>query len=255
MKVGLQLYTLREETAGDFVGTLQRVADIGYGGVEFAGYGGLEPGRLKQVLDELGLAAIGSHVGLERLRGHLDEEIAMNVAIGSRYVVCPYLSEEDRSEAGLPGTIAVFAEASRRLGEHGIRFGYHNHDFEFTEKIGDKLLFDQIFASMTPEQLQVELDVCWVRHGGYDPVDYIGKYAGRVPLIHLKDLRTLEDGRGQTVILGQGELDLKAVIEAGGKAGVEWFVVEQDECQEPPLASVASSMEWLKRHSDLTLGG
>lgn len=246
MGIALQLYTLRDDTANDYEGTLRQVAELGYQGVEFAGYGGLTPEELKALLAELGLKAVGSHVGLERLKKHLDEEIEMNKAIGSKYVVCPWLSEEDRGEPTLAETLKVFREAAAKLAQFGIRFGYHNHAFELEEKVGDRFLLDEIFARTPADQVLVEMDVCWVTAGGQDPVAYIGKYAGRLPLIHLKDIRKDADGRVLTVELGQGDVDLQSVIEAAGRAGVEWMIVEQDSCQNPPLQSVANSMGWLK---------
>jgi sugar phosphate isomerase/epimerase len=248
MGIALQLYTLRNEMANDFAGTLRKVAELGYEGVEFAGYGGMSPEELKALLAELNLKAVGSHVSLARLKDHLDEEIAMNVAIGSKYIVCPWLSEADRQEPGLHATLAVFNEVAPKLAQHGIAFGYHNHAFELQEKIGDRLLFDEIFAVTPAEQVKVEMDVCWVTVGGQDPVAYIAKYAGRLPLIHLKDIRKEADGSVLTVELGRGDVNLPAVIEASGKAGVEWMIVEQDHCQNPPLESVANSMNWLKQN-------
>src|SRR2546428_12049719 len=98
VQFGLQLYTLRSETAIDFEGTLRKVAALGFEGVEFAGYGGLSSDRLSALLNELGLKAIGSHVSLERLTEHLDEEIAFNKAIGSKYIICPYLAPEQHAD-------------------------------------------------------------------------------------------------------------------------------------------------------------
>ncbi|SHE09697.1 Hydroxypyruvate isomerase [Chlamydia abortus] len=246
MGIGLQMYTLRDETARDFPGTLRKVAALGYEGVEFAGYGGMTPPQLKNLLEELQLRAIGSHVSVSDLKDRLEEVVEMNAAIGASYVVCPYLTVEQRSEGALADTVSLFQKASRELAKHGIRFGYHNHDFELTETVGGERLFDRLFGMMSNEECFVEMDVCWVHHGGQDPLEYIRKYAGRVPLIHLKDMRTLEDGKAQTVELGQGEIDLPAVISAAGSAGAEWLIVEQDHCQNPPLESIETSMRWLK---------
>jgi len=249
MRIGLQMYTLRTETANDFTGVLRKVAALGYEGVEFAGYGGLKPDELAELLHELNLVAVGSHVSIEQLIHKLDEEIEMNVAIGSKYVICPYLEEQRRnSEQAVAETLAVFKEASERFAEKGIQFCYHNHDFEFTEKIGNSLLFDKIYKDTTTEQLAIELDVCWVKYAGYDPVAYIQQYAGRIPLIHLKDLRITEDGKPLTVELGNGEVNLHAVIDAAGAANVNWMIVEQDVCQNPPLESVSTSIKWLQEH-------
>lgn len=248
MQIGLQMYTLREETAKDFVGTLNKVAELGYQGVEFAGYGNLEPQQLADVLKDLKLISIGSHVSLERLASHLDEEIEMNVAIGSKYITCPWLDDNLRSAQGVVEVMPILIEASSRLAEHGIQLAYHNHDFEFKVQAGDKLLFDAIYAETASEQLAMELDVCWVAYAGLDPVELIQKYAGRIPMIHLKDMRTNEDGSPLTVELGQGKVDLLSAIEACEAAKVEWLIVEQDFCQNPAFESIATSMNWLKQN-------
>jgi len=247
MGIGIQLYTLRNETAQDFKGTLRQVAALGYEGVEFAGYGGLAPQELKELLGELKLTSVGSHVSVERLRDHLQEEIEMSTTIGSQYVVCPYLSEEMRkSPENIAELIELFKHASRQFAASGIRFGYHNHDFELKEKIGEQLLMDVLFNSTTPEEMFCELDACWVHAAGFDPVAYIGKYEGRLPLLHLKDTKKHSDGSIETVELGAGDIDLPGVIAAAGAAGTQWLIVEQDNCKGSALDSIAISMNWLK---------
>ncbi|WP_018757152.1 TIM barrel protein [Paenibacillus terrigena] len=249
MKIGLQLYTLREETSRDFVGTLRKVAEIGYEGVEFAGYGGMAAEELKALLDELNLVSIGAHVGLDRLRNHLEEEIAFHKVLGTEYIACPYLSAEERgSLSSLMEITKIFKDATRKCAEHGLQFGYHNHDFEFTEQIGTKTVFDSIFELTAPAPMFVELDACWVHHAGFDPSEYMMKYAGRVPLVHLKDLVTNEDGSAKTVILGTGEMELDEVIATAKLTGVEWLIVEQDMCQIDPIESVTQSMQWARAH-------
>lgn len=242
MGIALQLYTLRDETEKDFEGTLRKVADMGYEGVEFAGYGGMDAQRLKRLLDELNLKACGSHVMLDRLRDHLDEELEFNRILGTGYIVCPGVFEADRGEKWKQH-FALFSEIIPTIEAAGFRFGYHNHDFEFKESVDGLPVFDALFAAVPAAQ--VELDVCWVTAAGYDPLAYIAKYAGRLPLLHLKDMR--RDGDAvQTVALGQGEIDLPAVIRAASDAGTEWLIVEQDHCQIPPLDSVAQSLQWVR---------
>jgi sugar phosphate isomerase/epimerase len=246
MSVGLQLYTLRDETAKDFAGTLKKVAEIGYEGVEFAGYGGLSSDQLSALLQQLQLKAIASHVGLARLTDHLEEEIDYNLAIGSRYIICPYIAAEDREEESQWRAIFERLEKiGQRCAERGIGFGYHNHEFELLQKVGDQRVLDAMMDSVAPDAVLLELDACWVYYGKQSPVDYIRKYAKRLPLLHLKDMRLTSEGTAQTVELGEGVVDLPAIIEASAQAGVEWLIVEQDKCENPPLASVATSWKWI----------
>lgn len=244
--IALQLYTLRDVMAEDFIGTLKKVAEIGYEGVEFAGYGGLSPQELREVLEKTGLQSVGSHVSLEMLRDSLDQVIEMNKAIGTKYVVCPYLGDDCRNTGWMDEVAEILTRSGEELAKHGIGFGYHNHSFEFEIKVGDELMFDALFLSTPADLVKVEMDVCWVYNAGYDPVEYINKYTGRLPLIHLKDLRKQADGSPLTVEVGRGEVNQKAVIEAAEKAGAEWLVVEQDVCQNPPLESAAISYQWLQ---------
>ncbi|NQX57887.1 sugar phosphate isomerase/epimerase family protein [Paenibacillus qinlingensis] len=246
MGIGLQLYTLRDEMAQDATTALHKVAEMGYEGVEFAGYYDFSPEQLKELLTTLSLKAIGSHVNLERLRNHLEEEIAMNVAIGSRYVVCPGINQEQRQ--ALLETVTFFNKCSEQFASKGIAFGFHNHYVEFTEAYGDQIWFDAFMGSTSPNDMKSELDVCWVHNAGCDPIAYLDKYAGRIPLIHLKDIRKFEGGTYQTVELGRGEMNLPAIIGAAAKAGTEWLIVEQDDCDLPALESVQISMDWLSQN-------
>lgn len=247
--IGLQLYTLRDETAEDFRGTLRKVAELGYEGVEFAGYGDIPADEMKALLDELGLKAISSHVPLQAMRTDLQKEIDYLKTIGAEYIICPYLAPEDRPQGdGWKELFSFLQEAGAEARKQGLIFGYHNHDFEFQDQVGDLTAFDAMFAETTPEAVQVELDVCWVQFAGQDPIAYINKYAGRLPLLHLKDFSKDEQGQMVTLELSKGSVDLLAVIDTATDAGVKWLIVEQDFCQIPPLESVANSLNWLKHN-------
>ncbi|WP_216625340.1 sugar phosphate isomerase/epimerase family protein [Paenibacillus phytorum] len=227
MGIGLQLYTLRDEMAHDAATVLQKVAEMGYEGVEFAGYYDFSPEQLKKLLTNLSLKAIGS-----------------------RYVVCPGINQEQRQS--LPETVAFFIECSKQFASKGIAFGFHNHYVEFTETYGDQIWFDAFFGFTSPNDMKSELDVCWVHKAGRDPITYLEKYAGRVPLIHLKDIRKFTDGTYQTLELGRGEMNLPAIIAAAKAAGTEWLIVEQDDCDQPALESVKISMDWLHQNYRFT---
>lgn len=251
MKIGLQLYTLRDVMAADFNGTLRQVAEMGYEGVEFAGYGGASAEDMRDLLKELGIEAFGSHVSLQRLTENLEEEIAFLKTVGASYVICPYLSADLLSgggEAFWQDLFKKFAAIGKRLKEEGLEFAYHNHDFEFASKIDGEFVFDAMYNHVDADLLKVEMDIGWVQYAKQDPLAYIAKYKGRLPLVHLKDFRKSEGKSIDTVELGQGDLALNDIIAAAKQADVEWLIVEQDTCANPPLESVQTSMNWLKEN-------
>ena len=249
MSIGLQLFTMREQLAADFEGTLRKVAELGYEGVEFYTYGNFSAKDMKALLDELGLKAIGSHIQLQALKDNLQAEIEYLKVIGAKYAICPWLPLEIRDEESWKQHLVDFAEVARVCSEKDITFLYHNHDFEFTTKLDGKPVFEVLFDSISPEHLKVEMDIGWVQYAGIEPVSYIHKYAGRLPLLHLKDyLKVSRDPEKSidTVELGQGDLPLLNIIQAASDASVEWIIVEQDSCVNSPFECIATSLQWLK---------
>ncbi|MBW4083332.1 sugar phosphate isomerase/epimerase [Paenibacillus sp. S150] len=247
LKIGLQLYTLREELEQDFEGTLRKVAELGYSGVEFYHFFGRTAEEVSALLQETGLVPLGAHRPYDAMLNDTEQEISFNLAIGNRNLIVPYLTEEQRNWEEAVKGLRIIGE---KCNAQGAVLSYHNHDFEFTEQFGGRTVFDGIFEEVPAELLQVEMDTCWVYYGGYDPVEYIRKYAGRLPIIHLKDMRKREDGSAETVVLGEGEVNLAAILEAADAAGAEWAVVEQDYCSRSPLESVADSLKWIKAYAN-----
>jgi len=249
-KLGIQLYTLRNETIEDFPGTLRKVAEQGFEGVEFShlGFLGMQPEELKPLLDELGLKAIGAHIGsIDKVRDHIDEEIANIKAVGGRYLATSLFDPTLRhNEYTYKQNFRIIAEAAKRCREQGIAFCFHNHEFELTEHVGGKPALDALMDYALETGLQVELDACWLYYGGKDPLAYIRKYKDSLPLLHYKDMRWADDGKADTVELGRGVMDLKAIAAEVNDSKVEWLIYEQDHCRIPPLASMSESMAWLK---------
>ncbi|QAY68185.1 sugar phosphate isomerase/epimerase family protein [Paenibacillus protaetiae] len=243
--IGLQLYTLRNEAEADFEGMLRKVAALGYEGVEFAGYGGMEADKLRDLLQELGLQAIGSHISLANLEENLEQEIAYLKTIGAQYAICPWLPENKRDAETWSKLIVQFEQFGKRFREEGLEFAYHNHDFEFHVELEGQFVFDTLYNRVSSDLLKVEMDIGWVQFAGQDPFAYISKYAGRLPLLHLKDYRKVGTAM-DTVELGRGELPLVKIVESAKQAEVKWLIVEQDNCERPPFEAVAESMQWLK---------
>lgn len=243
--VGLQMYTLRDLAAQDFVGTFKKVAALGYAGVELAGTGGMTAPELKALLDDLGLKVAGNHVGIEALEADLSAVIDFNLAIGNPNVVIPYLGEDRRKDGTGWKTMAAACNSfGQKLADAGLTLAYHNHSFEF-QKFDGVYGLDLLYGNSDPAFLKAEVDTFWVQHGGEDPAAYINKLAGRVAIIHLKDMAPGEERTFAEV--GEGILDFPAIAEASKAAGASWYIVEQDVCQRPPLESVEISLNNLRK--------
>lgn len=243
--VALQMYTVRDDAAQDFAGTLKRVAEMGYAGVELAGTGGLSAGDLKTLLDDLGLQVAGSHVGLPQLEGELDSALDYYSELGAKFIACPWIPDERRTEQGFRALADALNSAGAKSRERGIQLCYHNHDFEFRE-FGGITAFDMLFGATDPELVKVELDTYWVEYAGHSAADLIRRYAGRIPLVHLKDMTGSATPTFAEV--GEGTMDFQAIFSACEESGgVAWYIVEQDKCERPPLESARISLENLRR--------
>jgi sugar phosphate isomerase/epimerase len=240
--VALQLYTVRDLTEEDFVGALRTVSEIGYAGVEFAGYGGLSALDMHALLHELHLAPTGAHVGLDQLETNISGVIDYHLTIGSRFVACPWMPEGRRQDAdGWKRTAELLNGIGETCARQGITLCYHNHDFEFTRFDGQTGM-DILYSNTDPRYLQAELDLYWVKKAGEDPAAYMQKFAGRLPLLHLKDMA--EDGAFAEV--GTGILPWDAIFAAAPEIGVQWYIVEQDVCRRPCQESIAISFHNLQ---------
>ena len=254
-KIGLQLYTVRNHTAENMLGTLEKVKAIGYDYVELAGFGDSEPAAIASKLRELGMHAVSCHSPIEPLLDPDKSPAAIRDCkeLGYLYYVLPWMDAARLAdEASLAKVVSDFTAAGDLLAKNGIRFGYHNHDFEFT-RMGEHYAIDLLYESVSAELLFAEFDTCWVRFAGEDPAAYIRKYAGRCPVVHLKDFVCDTIGRGDVPYalidasgndkskaenkkgfqfrpVGSGVQDIPAIVEASEFAGSEYLIVEQDDC-------------------------
>ena len=238
------MYTLREESEKDFAGTLKRVAELGYDGVEFAGYGGLTVNEVKVLLDEFGLRATASHVPLEELENNLYQVIEEQKILESRYVVCPYLQPERRSIEDYKALISFLDRAGELCRREGITLCYHNHDFELERLSNGRSILEAIFDKTSANNVKAELDVYWLAKAGENPVEWMNRYKNRTPLIHLKDMTT--DVEQFFAELGTGCVDIEAVLKIGEESGVHWWIVEQDFSRRTPFESIEISLNYLK---------
>jgi sugar phosphate isomerase/epimerase len=239
--VALQLYTVRDEMARDFKGTVRKVAQLGYAGVEFAGTGDLSAAEINDLLAETGLKPVGSHVAIAALESDLDKQIAYNKAIGNPFIGVPFLGQEYRGPQGFRRAAAAMNRIGAVVRDAGMTLYYHNHAFEFDVVEGERG-WDILIGETDPALVTFEIDVYWVRYAGQDPAALIQANAGRYPLIHLKDM--IGEGEGRTwAEVGQGLLDFSPIFAASEAQGARWYIVEQDRCAGPSLESARISLQ------------
>jgi sugar phosphate isomerase/epimerase len=243
--IALQMYTLRNESAEDFTGTLEKVAQLGYEGVELAGYGDLKAKELRHVLDDLGLKAASSHIPLSELRNDAEKVIHDQKELGSKYVVCPYLEPEERTDNDYFRLIDDLNEIGEKCAEEGLTLCYHNHDFELAKLSNGRSALETILQETNPEWVKAEFDIYWLTFAGERPAEWLERYKNRSPLVHLKDMTT--DGEQFFAELGTGGVDLDSVLGFGEDGSIDWWIVEQDECRESPIRCIQKSIEFLKK--------
>lgn len=243
-KIGVQLYTVRGEMAKDFDGSLKKIADLGFKEVEFAGYYNRTPQQIKILLGQLGLDAPAAHVPLASLKNELDKTIETAKAIGHRYLICPYLMDNERKTLDqYKQHAALFNKAGEACKKAGIQFGYHNHDFEFFP-IDGKLPFDLLLAETDKNLVKIELDLYWIVKANHDPLAYLGKHPDRFALFHVKEMDKTAK-RGITEV-GRGVIDFKTIFARAPKGAIKHYFVEQDTTPGSPFDSLKVSIDYLK---------
>jgi sugar phosphate isomerase/epimerase len=246
-QIALQLYTVRELATRDMIGTLRQLAEMGYGAVEFAGFGGVPPDELRAVLDELGMRAASAHVPLGDWTDDPGRVLADLDVLGCRHAAVPIMAPEHRESEE---TVARFAEDLNGIAAvcevAGIGLSYHNHDFEFA-RLGDATLWEVLVRETDPRLVGLEVDVYWARYAGVDPEGLLRDVADRVSVLHLKDMAPDEERSDAPV--GEGTMPWDRLLAAGDAAGVEWYVVEQDHPNDP-MQDVRRSLENLERMAD-----
>lgn len=247
MKIGYAMYSARDLTKDpeSMRSTLKALAEMGYEGVEFFVYAGTKPEELKEMVQEFGLEAIGTHVHKPRWDGDTEGEIEYAVKAGIPYLVYPWVAPEDRTEEfynRLPGYLDGLA---KQCGEKGIRLQYHNHDFEF-KAMGEGRVMDHILGA--GKEFAFELDTFWAQHAGVNVLDYLKKLGDRVPMIHIKDYLDADTMPPKFTPIGTGKLSANpGFIRAARELGKEWVIVELDNSPYDPLESARVSIENIKK--------
>lgn len=243
--IGLQLYTVRELFAPDPIGTLEKVAAIGYREVEYGGggYDKMDHAALRKAMDRLDLVSPSIHVGYDAMAADLGAVVRMAKTLGADTVVLPWLTPEMRDPQVFKRAIGDFNRWAGQFKEAGLGFAYHNHDFEFTVKAEGRSLFDMLVADADPALVGIELDLFWAIAAGEDPKALIARLPGRIYAYHVKD-RTAD---GKMASVGAGTIDFADIFTLNAQAGVKHLYVENDQAPAPYLPDIKASFDHLRR--------
>ncbi len=234
-KIGLQLYSVRNDCARYLAGTLAKIAEMEYEGVEFAGYHGREAKELRKILDDLGLVCCGTHTSFESL---LEDEflktVEFNAVLGNKYLIVPGLKEEHRNSiSAWEKTAEKFNIIAEKLKPYGMKTGYHNHWIEFEELEG-KIPMD-VFFEKTRANVIMQFDTGNAMRKGGKVVDYLKKFPGRSDTIHIKEYSATND----KAIIGEGDIPWKEVIKLCSTIGnTQWYIIEQESYAYEPVECV-----------------
>ena len=246
----LQLYSLRDDIKADYAATIAKVAEMGYTGVEAAGYNdgkfyGLTPAEYKKSIEDAGLEVLSSHAGRplaentkdtnwEEIWQWWDTAIQANKEAGMKYLVVAWIPTP-KTLADLQAYCDYFNQIGEKCNAAGIRFGYHNHNFEFQEIEGE-LMYDYMLKNTDPDKVFFQMDVYWVGEGGKDPVEYFNNYPGRFEVLHIKD---------ETELGKSGKVNFENIFNNVENSGAKYMVVEVERYTGTPEEGVKESYDYL----------
>ena len=271
LKVGLQLYSVRDKMEQDMEATLRAVKEMGYDCVEFAGYFGKSAEEVKALLDKYSLECISIHQTYDVFLNSPEKSVNFLKTIGAKFCAIPWMGlENHKGNQGFEKAVEDIRNVGKLLKENGITLLYHNHDFEF-EKYEDKYLFDWLYDTVGLNFIKPEIDTCWVKYAGEEPCRYLEKYADDIDIVHLKDFVCKEFAGGPVYALidnsgkenepqksreengfkfrsvGSGLQNFKEILATVKKTNAEYVIVEQDQWYDDDSLELArKSREYLK---------
>ena len=243
--LALQLYTLREAMEGGFEDVVQAVAEIGYAGVEPAGFPGTTPEAARKLFDDLGLEITSAHCPMPA-GDSKQESLEIASALGIRRIVSGHGPKNFETADHIKESCDVFNEAAGVAAENGLTFGIHNHWWEFLEVEG-QLAYKTMLEHLDPNVF-LQIDAYWVQTAGVDPAGVLEELGQRSPLVHLKDGPCERDKDMQA--LGEGEVDFASLVAAG--RSVEWWIVELDRCATDMMEAVRKSYIYMAENGFAT---
>ena len=243
-RIGVQLYTVREQMRASVARTLEQVARIGYKEVEFAGYFGTPTKEIRAILDANGLTSPSAHsADMPSIRNRFAQVIDDAAVVGHRYVICASIPRKEMTADGYKRVAEEFNRAGEQAAKSGVKVGFHNHSDDM-EPLGTTTGLDILLADTDPKVTSHQLDLFWTVKGGKDPLDYFARYPGRFYSMHVKDMAA----NGAMVDAGAGQLPFAKYFARGKSAGVTHHFYEHDD----PADAMASLAAGYKHLSALT---
>ena len=257
--IGLQLWSVRDDMKKDPAGTLKALAAMGYKEVESFGYDaqtdqifGLTLKDFSKLLKDNGLKMPSSHSAIQladydpatkMLSDRAKKVIDSAASVGQKYLINPWTGDEDRKK--LPELMKTFTAVGEYAKKAGIKFGYHNHDFEFKTKGTDgRVMYDWLLEEVDPKLMVMEMDIYWVQFAGFQALDYFKKYPGRFELCHAKDMSAAD--QHPSIEFGDGTIDFKSILAQRSKAGLKYVIVELENYLTTPMKGAQRSLDNLK---------
>jgi len=241
--VGIQLYTFRKELQTDAIGTLKKIASLGIKQIESArsekgNYYGLTAKEMKQVCSDLGMTLRSGHI-------HVDKDFSKTMSeaaeAGQEYLICSTMPGKGQTVDNYKKVAESFNKTGEECRKMNLKFGYHNHEYEFESEKGE-VLYDVLLKNTDPSLVHMELDLGWVIVTGKNPIDYFKNFKGRFPLWHLKDMNMTKK---ESTEFGKGGLDIAQMLKHGKESGMKYFFVEQEEYASTPFESMKENMDYL----------
>lgn len=254
--LAIQLYTVRDSIVKDLEKTLERLAELGFKQLEIYGYDGKFFGKsrteFQSILKNVGMAVISSHhtTGIVHnskgtLLNHWEKSVEDLHFIGSKYMVCSYLFEEERTLEHYQKFPELLNKSGEITNNAGIGFAYHNHDFEL-EKFENKTVYDFILENTESDLVKMELDLYWISKAGFNPLTYFEKYPKRFPLWHVKDMKA---GTKEFTEIGNGTIDFQTIFQMREKAGLKYWFLEQDSSDKDIFESIRISKNYISKNN------
>lgn len=246
-----QLYTIRQftQTISSFAESMAKIRKIGYRAVQVSGIGPIAHEEVRRITQDQGLTICITHLGFDTIRSSTEAVIEQHQLWGCKHVAVGSMPGEYRTgEDGYRRFAHDASEVGQKLAKGGLTFSYHNHSFEFM-RFGGRTGLEILFAESDARYLKAELDTYWVQHGGGDVADWVRRMKNRMPVVHLKDMAVMTEGWNVQQVMaeiGEGNLNWHEILKACKEAGVEWYAVEQDECQRDPFESLQISYQNLR---------
>ncbi len=256
--LGVQAFTFRnaysaeDATEASLAETFRKVKALGYDEVQTAGFGKFSVETYAKLAHDAGITIVGTHYNWDEMLKDPDEAMRIHEEV---------LGTKIMGIGGMPGPARTSKEnlmkfiddanaLADKVSRYGFKFTYHNHHFEFVKNEENKTLMDYLVEGLNPETTSFVLDTHWVQRGGGNPTTWVRKLAGRIDILHLKDMKVVRDDKGNIVPLiceiGAGNIDFDSVIEAAEATGVKYYCVEQDTCPGDPLDSLKFSADYIK---------